>query len=98
MSTDNGDSGSKDRATVALVNAKLDEVKAIVAGHADTTAAKLDAIGEKVDALGPLADRMARLEEKVAVLWGDRSWRRVHWPTFLVSLAAVGLAGVALFL
>lgn len=93
-----GDSGSKDRATVALVDSKVDTVLAVVKGHAQTTAAKLDALTEKVDAQAGVPDRVTRLEEKVGVMWADRSWKRIHWPTFLLAAVAVGAAIAALFI
>lgn len=117
MSEQNGDSGSKDRATVALVNAKLDEVKAIIEGHAKVTEAHLESIKTNAEGLGnrvtalegeqramslsflALRDDHKRFKEEYDERIDDQkaSWR-VHWPTFLLSLVAVIVAGLAIFL
>ena len=61
MSDNNGDTGSKDRATVALVNAKLDEVKAIIEGHASTTRVQLESVVKSADGL---AARVSAIESE----------------------------------
>lgn len=68
----NGDSGSKDRATVALVGAKVDEVKAIVAGLATTTAANFETVHTRLDsvaaALVERAEAERRLSDKIEAI------------------------------
>lgn len=117
MSEVNGDSGSKDRATVALVNAKLDEVKAIIEGHAGKTEVQLAAIVKGADGLASRLSAIEGEQRAMAISFmalrddykrhkeasderieaQEASWR-VHWPSFLPAVAALVIAGLALFL
>lgn len=104
MSDGNGnDTGSKDRATVALVNAKLDEVKAIVEGNAKVTEAHFETVRTRLDAVGGLAGRMDTLEQKhtaleasVAHLERSRVYRTTTLPPILIGIAALAVAIITL--
>ena len=92
LKTDDG----KGRVTVELVGAKVDEVKAIIAGHAETTTARLDAIKDRIGPLARLPECVGRIEERVRSLETSRRYRSIHFPAFLISLAAVAVAVAAL--
>lgn len=62
----NGDSGSRDRATVALVGAKVDEVKAIVAGQAATTNAHFETVKTRLDSFASLLAERVAAEQRMA--------------------------------
>lgn len=105
MSDQNGDSGSKDRATVALAVAKIDALKELTAFGFEEVHRRLDAVEglpERVTRLEerPSAspERMTRIEERVSVLEKAREQVRVHWPSLIPALLAVGIAAAALFL
>lgn len=88
----NGD-GSKARVTVELVGAKLDTIAAVVAGHAEATNLKLDAIRDKIAPLAELPDRVTRLEGRMTSVEDkaktaednakEAQNRRMQWPTIV---------------
>lgn len=96
-----GDVGPGDRATVALVGAKVDEVKAIVAGHAAVTELSLDSIKEKIAPLADVPDRLTKVEARVGRLEEKdedrdqtsergREWKRgAVWAIILFALGAL---------
>jgi hypothetical protein len=86
------DSGSKDRATVALVAAQLGEVKAIVSGHAELTAERLEAIKERIAPLTGLPERMTAVEGEVADLKRRANNRDEKWKVNLPTLFITGVA------
>lgn len=61
---------------MALVQSEVKEVKAIIVGHAETTAAKLDALRERLTPLAGIPERVARLEERVSHVESTKVWRR----------------------
>lgn len=92
------DNGTKAaRMTVELVGAKLDEVKAIVAGHAEATNLKLDAIKDRIAPLSDIPERMTKVEgrvDRVEEKARDAQARRLQMPT--IVFAGVGALGVIL--
>lgn len=97
---ENIDTGSKDRATVALVNQKVDTVLAIVTGLDKTTNAKLDGMRESLAVLSGLPERVTRLEEQVKTVvteqgdmqsdrQRDGEWMRSQFPALLIALLAL---------
>lgn len=96
-------SGSNDRATVRLVQAEVREVKAIIEGHAATSAAELRGINQRLIDLGTLASvvsdhtrDLATLRVEVQALKDDRAYRlgpqlmsRIGWVSILVAIATV---------
>lgn len=89
------------RATLALVSAQVGEVKAIIAGNAALTNAKLDGMSIRIDAVAKLPERVARIEERTKALEdhynADAQYRRTNLPALLISAGAF-LATVANFL
>jgi len=76
------------RATVALVDAKVDTVLAEVrSGFKD--------VQRQLDAVAKVPERVARLEERVRDLERDSNWRRVNLPALLISAAALVVAVVS---
>lgn len=57
--------GSKDRATVSLVNSKIDTVLAKIEGNAETTNAKLDGLRFRIDSYSALPAQVSGLQEQV---------------------------------
>lgn len=99
----NGDTGSRDRATVALVNAKLDEVKAIVEGNARVTQAHFETVATRLDAVSGLGGRMDTLEQKhtaleavVAQMERRAVYRSTTLPPILIGLASLAVAVFAI--
>jgi hypothetical protein len=58
----NGDSGSRDRATVALVSAQIGEVKALVEGHKALTTVGFVNVQRQLDSLVTIPERVSALE------------------------------------
>lgn len=59
------DSGSRDRATVALVNSKIDTVLAKVEGNAQTTEAHFETIKTRLDGLADIPAQIAAVDRRV---------------------------------
>lgn len=100
----NGDLG-RDRATVALVNAKIDTVLAKVQGNAETTAAHLETISTRLDSVSGLGGRMDTVEQKVSALTNSvshiekaRAYRSTTLPPILIGLASLLVAIAALYI
>jgi len=91
MTEANGDTGSKDRATVALAVEKIDGLKAL-------TAAGFSEVHRRLDAVEGLPVEVADLKARVKTLEDDGAWRRVHLPSFILSALAIAVAALALFL
>lgn len=88
--------GSNDRATVALVAARLDEVKAIVAGHASTSAAELKSINQRLAGMVSIPQDVADLKARVAALEKAQAWRVGTLPMVLLGVAMLIVAVVTL--
>jgi hypothetical protein len=103
MSEEQIDTGSRDRATVALVNAKLDEVKAIVQGNAAVTDAHFETVRQRLDGLAGLSGRMDTLEQKYTALQAivseierGRVYRTNTLPLILIGVGSLVVAIIAL--
>ena len=94
------DTGSKDRTTVALVGAEIREVKAIITGHAELTAERLNAIRETIGPLKDVPERVTRLEgqgsdheRRISDMEKgkkeDRAWKRGNLPLIVTSCVGV---------
>lgn len=90
------ETGSKDRATVALVDAKVATVDAKVDGVKEL----LQRVAEDVKGLANLAAHLIKVEGRVddhdrrlkdleKAQTDDRTYRRVHRPTLILAGAAV---------
>lgn len=80
-----------------LLGAKLDTLNERVAGHAEATNLKLDAIKDRIAPFAGLPDRMTKLEGRVTNIESkdkDRSEKRLQLPTIIFG--GVGAAGVIL--
>lgn len=112
MSEPDHDSGSKDRATVALVYRTVDDLSKLVDAHFETVNAKLDAqkdIPRRVESLERTAldherrllvgerDREALADTAEQAVRDRSMWRKVHFPTLLISLAALALSAFIAF-
>jgi len=62
------DTGSKDRATVALVGAKVDEVKAIIEGHVRWTQQAVETLQQRQDVLEETPATVAKMHESLVLL------------------------------
>lgn len=101
MASDNGreDTGSKDRATVALVDAKVDGIRALVgaqAEHISDIKADVRAIGAVVNDVIKQGVQLDDHERRIASLEddkkGDLDWRRVKLPGLVFSGAVAIVA------
>ena len=98
----NGNGDSKDRATVALVNSKIDTVLAKVEGNAQTTDAHFETIKTRLDAVSGFGGRMDTLEQKhvaleavVSAMERGRVYRTSTLPLILIGLGSLAVAIVA---
>lgn len=99
---DHDGTGSKDRATVALVNAKLDEIKAIIKGNAETQTAEMKALSLRIDSVAKLPEQVNAQHEMISLLQarvtvlensdGQDAARRAARPMFYISLVAAAAA------
>lgn len=91
-----GGSGSNDRATVALAIAEVREIKAIVAGHAATSAAELRAINAQLTTLAGLPTTVADHGARIAALEKAQAWRAGTLPMVALGVAMLIVAIVTL--
>jgi len=89
-------SGSNDRATVALVAAEVREVKAIVAGHASTSAAELKGINSRLDGLSGVPAMVADHAARIAALEKAQAWRSGTLPMVMLGVAMFIVAVITL--
>lgn len=97
------DQSNGDRATVALVNSKIDTVLARFEGQRETTNAQFETIKARLDALGGLHGRLDTLEQKntaleaqVSMLQRGHQYRTTYLPQILLGIAAIAVSVVAL--
>lgn len=88
--------GSNDRATVALVAAEVREVKAIVAGNSDTTAAEFRGLRTVLGPLALLPVQVADLSARVTALERAAGWRLGTLPAVLIGVASLIMTIVTL--
>lgn len=91
------DSGQENgnRATVALVDAKVDTVLAEVRGGFKDVQRQLDLLAGLPVAHAALEKVVQAQGEDIAELKRAEDRRAIHWPTFLVSLLALCAAAYA---
>lgn len=77
------------RATVALVSEKVDGLRAL-------TEAGFSNLQRQINAVAGLPVAVAKLATRIEALERDRESQRIHWPTFLISVAAVVVALLAI--
>lgn len=102
---ENGDTGSRDRATVALVNSKIDTVLATVEGNAAVTAAHFETIRTRLDSVSGLGGRMDTIEQKhtaleavVSAMERGRVYRTSTLPLILLGAGSLAASILALVL
>jgi hypothetical protein len=101
------DTGSKDRATVAIVAAEVREVKAIVSGHAELTTERFKNLNQRFDMFVGLPDLVTRLLERSKAhdarldahdkrfkALDDAAERRREWRIGPLVQILIGLAGL----
>jgi hypothetical protein len=94
-SSGHGDSGSKDRATVALVDAKVDGLKELMRAEFGFIRERIAPLGSLVGDVSGLKkdveDHEGRIERLESGTKGDREYRRVHLPSLIIAgIVAVG--------
>ena len=97
-----GNGGNGDRATVALVNSKIDTVLAKVEGQRDTTRAQFETIKSRLDGLSSMMGRLDTLEQKqtaleaqVSQLQRGHTYRTTYLPQLLIGVATLAVAIIA---
>lgn len=105
MSADTGkhdENGNGNRATVALVDSKVDTIRVLVEGGFKDVQRQLDGLNTLPGQVGALHERQVLLEARVTVIEdADKTRRAFRWgplPTILFGLCGVILAGVNIYL
>lgn len=91
--------GSRDRATVALVYAELKNVTTLVQGHRDLTVLGFENVQRQLDSVSFLPAEFAKLKQDVRVLRervdemensmrGRLEYRRVNLPVIVIGAVA----------